>query len=128
MADETSIYRRHAALVYAVAGPADRSNADEPVAPDAPVDFTRRRKASPVACLLPSTRKWLDALPRRVQPHSLCESYPRIANLIAATWGDAEGLNAYFEELLIDRRGSRRGFTPEVANDLRALRLYHAAL
>ncbi len=128
MSTETSIYRRHAALVYAVAGPTDQSKADEPVTPPAPVDFTRRRKASPVARLLPSTQKWLDALPRRVRPHSLCESYPRIVNLIAAMWGDAEGLKAYFEELLIDRRGNRRGFTPEVANDLRALRLYRASL
>src|SRR5213079_2262823 len=87
----------------------------------------RRRKASPVARLLPSTQKWLDALPRRVRPHSLCESYPRIANLIAAMWGDAKGLKAYFEELLIDRRGNRRGFTPEVANDLRALQLYRVS-
>jgi len=128
MSTETSIYRRHAGLVYAVAGPTDQSNADEPVAPPAPADFTGRRKASPVGRLLPSTRKWLDALPRRVQPHSLCESYPRIANLVAAMWEDAEGLKAYFDDLLIDRRGNRRGFTPEVANDLRALRLYHAAL
>src|SRR5713101_2896041 len=128
MSTETSIYRRHAGLVYAVAGPTDRSNAEELVAPDAPVDFTGRRKASPVARLLPSTQKWLDALPRRVQPHSLCESYPRIANLIAAMWEDAEGLKAYFEELLIDRRCGRRGFTPEVANDLRALRAYRTAL
>ena len=128
MSAETSIYRRHAALVYAVAGPTDQSKAEEPVTPPAPVDFTRRRKASPVARLLPSTQKWLDALPRRVRPHSLCESYPRIANLIAAMWGDAEGLMAYFEELLIDRRGNRRGFTSEVANDLRALQLYRASL
>ena len=128
MSTETSIYRRHAALVYAVAGPTDQSKAEEPVTPPAPVDFTRRRKASPVARLLPSTQKWLDALPRRVRPHSLCESYPRIANLIAAMWGDAKGLKAYFEELLIDRRGNRRGFTPEVAKDLRALRLYRASL
>ena len=128
MSTETSIYRRHAALVYAVAGPTDQGKAEEPVTPPAPVDFTRRRKASPVARLLPSTQKWLDALPHRVRPHSLCESYPRIANLIAAMWGDAKGLKAYFEELLIDRRGNRRGFTPEVANDLRALQLYRASL
>jgi hypothetical protein len=128
MGTETSIYRQHASLVYAVAGPADGSGTDEPVATDERVDFTQRRKASPVAVLLPSTQKWLDALPRRVQPHSLCESYPRIANLIAAMWGDTEDLKAYFQELLVDRRGSRRGFTPEVANDLRALRLYHATL
>ena len=121
MSTETSIYRRHAALVYAVAGPTDQSKAEEPVTPPAPVDFTRRRKASPVARLLPSTQKWLDALPRRVRPHSLCESYPRIANLIAAMWGDAKGLKAYFEELLIDRRGNRRGFTPEVASRRRPM-------
>ena len=128
MSTGPSIYRRHAGLVYAVAGPTNRSDAEEPVTPPAPVDFTGRRKASPVTCLLPGTQKWLDALPRRVQPHSLCESYPRIANLIAAMWGDTEDLKAYFQELLVDRRGSRRGFTPEVANDVRALRLYPATL
>ena len=125
---KTSIYRQHAGLVYAVADPIDRGRADESVDSQVSVDFTRQRRAQPVAFLLPSTQKWLDALPRRVRPHSLCESYPRIANLIAAMWGDAEGLKAYFEELLIDRRGNRRGFTPEVANDLRALQLYRASL
>jgi hypothetical protein len=127
MSNGTSIYRKHAGLVYAVAGPA-HSSVEEPVAPSATIDFTTHRKASPVTRLLPSTRKWLEALPRRIQPHSLCESYPRIANLIAAMWEDSEGLKAYFEDLLIDRRGNRRGFTPEVANDLRALRVYHAGL
>ena len=127
MSTETSIYRRHAALVYAVAGPTDQSKAEEPVTPPAPVDFTRRRKASPVARLLPSTQKWLDALPRRVRPHSLCESYPRIANLIAAMWADAEALRSYFDELLADRRRGRRGFPPDIFNELRVLR-DHAAL
>jgi hypothetical protein len=126
MTTATSIYRQHASLVYAVADPLDRINRDEPVASDVSADFARQRRASPVAVLLPSTRKWLDALPRRVRPHSLCESYPRVANLIAATWEDTEGLRAYLDELLIDRRGGRRGFPPDVSNDVRTLRSHVA--
>lgn len=122
----TSIYRQHAELVYAVAGPLGRINRDESARPEVSVDFTRQRRASPVAFLLPSTQKWLDALPYRVQPHALCEFYPRVANLIAAMWEDTEGLRAYFDELLVDRRGGRRGFPRDVLRDLHTLRDCHA--
>jgi len=122
-----SIYRQHAALVYAVAEPTGRINRDESASPEVSVDFTRQRRAAPVAFLLPSTQTWLDALPRRVQPHTLCEFYPRVANLIAAMWEDTESLRAYFDELLVDRRRGRRGFPPDVFNDLRVLRDSHAA-
>ena len=123
-----SIYRQHAGLVYAVAEPMDRSNRDESATPEVSVDFTRQRRAATVAFLLPNTQKWLDALPSSVQPHALCKLYPRIANLIAAMWADTEALRAYFEELLADRRRGRKGFPPDVFNDLRVLRDYHAAL
>jgi len=123
---KTSIYRRHAGLVYAVADPIDRGRPDEPVDSQASIDFTRQRRAQPVAFLLPSTQKWLESLPRRVQPHVLCDYYPRIANSLAVMWGDTEGLRAYFDELFIDRRGSRRGFPPDVLNDLRVLRYFLA--
>jgi hypothetical protein len=127
MRTPTSIYRQHAGLVYAVADPVGRINRDESAQPDVSVDFTRQRRASPVAFLLLNTQKWLDALPHRVQPHALCEFYPRVANLIAAAWGDTEGLRIYFDELLVDRRRGRRGFPLDVFNDLRALRDYHTA-
>jgi hypothetical protein len=123
---KTSIYRQHAGLVYAVADPIDRGRPDESVDSHVSVDFTRQRRAQPVAFLLPSTQKWLEGLPRRVQPHVLCDYYPRIANSLAAMWEDTEGLRAYFDELFIDRRGGRRGFPSDVLNDLRALR-YHLA-
>jgi len=124
---KTSIYRQHAGLVYAVAEPIDRIDRDESGGPEASVDFTRQRRAAPVAFLLPSTQKWHDALPRRVQPHALCDFYPRVANFIAAMWGDTESLRTYFDELLVDRRRGRKGFPPDVFNDLRGLRDYHAA-
>jgi hypothetical protein len=122
-----SIYRQHAGLVYAVAEPTNRINRDESVTPEVSVDFARQRRASPVAFLLANTQKWLDALPHRVQPHALCEFYPRVANFVAAMWGDMESLRAYFDELLVDRRGGRKGFPREVFNNLRVLRDYHAA-
>ena len=124
---KTSIYRQHAGLVYAVADPIDRGRADESVDSQVSVDFTRQRRAQPVAFLLPSTQKWLEGLPRRVQPHVLCDYYPRIANSLAAMWQDTESLRTYFDGLLVDRRGSRKGFPPDVLNDLRVLRHYLAA-
>src|SRR5258705_8923602 len=86
MRPSTSIYRQHMGLVYAVAGPVDRVPRDGSADPQVPVDFTRQRRASPIVCLLPSTKKWLDDLPPRVQPQALCKFYPRVANLIAAMW------------------------------------------
>jgi hypothetical protein len=127
MRTPTSIYRQHTGLVYAVAPPVDRINRDESAGPEVSVDFTRQRRAAPVAFLLPNTQKWLDALPSRVQPHALCKLYPRIANLIAAMWADREALRSYFDELLADRRRGRRGFPLDVFDDLRILRDYHAA-
>jgi hypothetical protein len=114
-------------MVYAVADPVDRINRDEPAGPEVSFDFTRQRRASPIASLLLNTQKWLDTLPRRVQPRALCSSYPRIANLIAARWADTEALRAYFDELLVDRRRGSRGFPLDVFNDLRVLREYQAA-
>jgi len=124
---KTSIYRQHAGLVYAVADPIERGRRDESVDSQVSIDFTRQRRAQPVAFLLPSTQKWLEALPRRVQPHVLCDYYPRIANSLAAMWEDTEGLRVYFDGLFIDRRGGRKGFPPDVLNDLRVLRYYLAA-
>lgn len=123
-----SIYRHHTALVYAVADPLDRVKRNEPAGREVWADFTQQRRAAPVLFLLPNTQKWLDALPPRIQPHALCKLYARIANLIAAMWADTEAMKAYFDELIADRRRGRRGFPPDVFDDLRVLRDYHATL
>jgi hypothetical protein len=128
MVAPTSFYRQYARPGDAATDPVDPGNRYKPGEPDVPLDFTRQRKAAPAAFLLPNTRKWLDALPRGVQPHALRKLYPRIANLIAAMWADREGPGPYFDELLVDWRRGRRGFPPDVMNDLRVLRDCHAAL
>ena len=45
------------------------------------------------------------------------EKYPRIYELIEATWGSIE-LDTYFDRLIIDDRGNRNGFPREILNAL----------
>ena len=59
---------------------------------------------------MPSSEEWLDLLPPRAFPGCLATHYPRIVNLIAMLWKDRIGCSAYFDELIIDRRGGRKGF------------------
>ena len=84
-------------------------------------DWSKLRKAKPARRLLPLSEKWLDALPTDVFPGGLAEQYPRIVNYIAVQWNDLRWCPAYFEELLVDRRGGRQGFPVDVARDLQKL-------
>ena len=63
-------------------------------------------------------------MPDEVQPLALLQSLPRIANTIAHLWHDDAALRAYLDELLVDQRGGRRGFPPEIQNELLILREY----
>lgn len=69
---------------------------------------------------------WLDRLPQSVLPANLCMLYPAIANRLALCWSDPVLTERVFDDLLLDRRGGRRGFPPPVASDLLRLRLHHA--
>jgi hypothetical protein len=59
-----------------------------------------------------------------VQPLALLERLPRIANILARLWQDNIGLRLYLDDLLVDRRGGRSGFPPEIHNELLVLREY----
>jgi len=56
----------------------------------------------------------------------MLQAFPRVANALARLWQDDIGLELYLDELLVDRRGGRRGFPPEIHNELLTLRAYHA--
>ena len=51
--------------------------------------------------------------------------FPRIAETIRSLWGSAK-LDRYLEQLLIDDRGNRNGFPPEVVEALLALSRQHS--
>jgi hypothetical protein len=71
---------------------------------------------------------WLRALPDPVRPANLAACHPRVVNRIALCWDDPELTARLFNELLLDKRGKRRGFAPAVAEDLLRLRVHHGRM
>jgi hypothetical protein len=71
---------------------------------------------------LPATAKWAASLPAEVQLPSLLQKLPRIANALARLWQDDVALRQYLDDLLVDRRGSRQGFPPDIHLELVLLR------
>lgn len=82
------------------------------------------RTAAPAEMPLRRTLTWAAGLPLDVQPTALLRHFTRVANLIAATWGDSKSFDTYLESLLNDQRGNWRGFPPEVLTELATLQRY----
>jgi hypothetical protein len=74
--------------------------------------------------LQPEGQRWLQQLPASVRPQALPVRYPRICNHLALLWADEQLVDNYFDSLLVDNRGSRTGFPPEVAAELITLHNY----
>jgi len=91
-------------------------------------DWAQRRRSRPAESLLPATIRWMAGLPLAVRPCALGIAFPRIANLLARLWPNAAALTDYMTELLVDRRGGRKGFPVDVLLDLHKLRTYHSTL
>ena len=91
-------------------------------------NYQHLRKATPVNRLFPRTSAWLSALPDDIRPTALVRRFPRIVNLIVAVWGNADVFHTYMKSLLTDTRGNRRGFPPDVLDDLVSLQRYHDAV
>ena len=92
--------------------------------PEPAQDVARLRKASPVNSLLPTSLKWLKSVPEQARPVALATRYARIVNALAHQWNDDEACRAYFDGLLVDRRGNRQGFPAAVQADIRILQEY----
>ncbi|SRR6266542_3892456 len=82
------------------------------------------RRASQLNLPLPTAQRWISLLPGETQPRALLQRFPRIANKLARLWADGKSVADYLDQLLIDRRGSRQGFPPDVHNELLNLRDY----
>ena len=68
----------------------------------------------------------LDSLARKCPMSELPARFPRVLNRVAAVWSQPALAERYFVELLLDSRGSRLGFPPEVLSELLALRICNA--
>jgi hypothetical protein len=91
--------------------------------------IARRRPGVPTdRALAGTTIEWLLRLPDGARPHKLCEKLPRLANRIASVWSDPVECVAAIEDLLVDRRGGRRGLPLELRLELQALREFRSAV
>jgi len=92
---------------------------------ESPQAALRRQNTTALNRLLSSTIDWLAALPPNVRPLALATKYPRLANRIAQEWREPSSSPKDFDELVYDKRGTRRGFPPDVYVELLALRDYY---
>jgi hypothetical protein len=88
----------------------------------------RKRKGTPTNVVLKPTFTWVATLPPSVHPLALMRQFPRIANQLAAVWSETPAVRSYLDSLLVDYRGHRQGFPPDVLKELLSLRLYHESL
>ena len=61
-------------------------------------------------------------------PHMLERTYPHIIAKIASAWPSARQAQTLFNQLLIDDRGNRQGFPPEVGREIMRLAIFYADL
>lgn len=88
-------------------------------------DWTERRRAIPLNDLLNPTLRWAASLPFAIRPTALMNRFPRLANLIAASWKEPLSFRACLDDLLTDRRGGRQGLPADVRDELENLRRYY---
>ena len=90
--------------------------------------WKRERRQETDEVLLDATLTWMARLPKDVRPMVLGARYPRIANNIADLWRRVARCEEYLDTLVVDRRGNRAGFAPDVAQELNNLRGFYAEL
>lgn len=116
--NESRSSRRSLYLVY------EHDEAPRPSRVEEP-DWAAQRKAIPLNDLLNPTLRWAASLPIAIRPFALMNRFPRLANLIAASWKEPLAFRACLDDLLTDRRGGRQGLPEEVRDELEHLRRYY---
>jgi len=88
------------------------------------ISHRRRRITSDDLHLSSEAKLLLEGLPSPTRPNHLPQIFPRVMNEIAQLWSKPDQLDRYFDELLFDTRGGRRGFPMSVALELSTLKEY----
>lgn len=97
--------------------------------PDNALGAARRAPEKPEDRTLSLTAlAWFDSLPQGVRPHNLAQRYPRICNRIVDRWQYPDLMIRFFDNLLTDRRGGRRGFPMTIAIEIAGLKEHCQAI
>lgn len=69
-------------------------------------------------------KAWLEQLPEEIRPHQLLAGYPRVVAKMATLWDDRTAMETYLFDLLVDKRGNRRGFPAAMTAEIRRLQVF----
>lgn len=87
-------------------------------------ETVQRLTVDPERDLLASTFRWLVTLPETARPKKLAGQFPRIANKLAMLWSEPVVCKKYIVSLVLDDRGDRAGFPPDMLMELAELEAY----
>lgn len=99
---------------------------DEPVKEEENWEAKRQPEIPSDLKLGGETVVWLMSLPENLRPLHLARKFPRIANKFADAWQRPVICDKIFDELMLDHRGTRKGFPLEVAKEITELRAYYS--
>ena len=91
-------------------------------------NWEEKRTQSSAETLGEETHAWMSELPASVRPQQWALRYARLANRLCQVWKDQAKCERLLDDLMIDRRGGRRGFPLQVANELATLRDHYFRL
>lgn len=97
-------------------------------APKKAENWEEKRAAQAAEPLSDEASAWLAELPESVRPRQLALRYARLANRLCKTWKEPLKCERLLDDLMMDRRGGRKGFPLQVANELATLRDYYFKL
>jgi hypothetical protein len=72
-----------------------------------------------------AARELLDSIEEPARPKALAAAFPRIVNRMAGLWKTPRLMDRYFEDLLTDDRGNRKGFPLAILTELTVLKDYY---
>lgn len=98
------------------------------VRPGTVKDWDGDRRPTPAEPLREATAEWLASLSVDVRPRELARQFPRIANKLCELWKRPAQCDAYLKKLVMDDRGTRKGFPPEVGKELSTLAAHYASV
>jgi len=95
--------------------------------PSAQVDYSKQRRAPGKDSLElnAAAQALLASIEEPARPEELATAFPRIVNQMAALWSAPRKMNRYFEQLLTDKRGARKGFPLGILMELTTLKDYY---
>lgn len=88
-----------------------------PVNPAIASSIARSNQRTANILMNPKLEQYLASSPE-LYPHELEARFPRIVEAIVAAWPYPEQAAAVFDDLLVDRRGTRQGFPPSIAREI----------